>query len=233
MTDKNDKPRMGDEPGFVDGIPVEELVRLTREFTARITNDDRQRLARELNEGGRSIQTTTPYLLHQFFIGKIDLDVELAARFPTPPLMSSGSFSPQPGKSARHGMALFNNQDASASAVFEIHGTSFEVGFLLSGMISVRFSLPNIGDTQRARFVELMTRLNGIAFLWTKERWERDYLIFVVRERFARIYAFGPGRFEAACRMTPDMLEKLMSWLGGFWQTDIAPKTEEQSSDAW
>ena len=46
-----------------------------------------------------------------------------------------------------------------------------------------------------------MHRDNGIAFLWTRERWERDYLIFVVRDRFARLYAFGPGRFDAACRL--------------------------------
>src|SRR5688572_4335837 len=84
----------GDEPGFVDGIPVEELVRLTREFTARITNEDRQRLALEVTESGKSLQTGLPFLLQQFFKGKIDLDVELGKRFPSSPLVSSVSFLP-------------------------------------------------------------------------------------------------------------------------------------------
>src|SRR3954463_4940885 len=90
-----------DQPGYVDGIPVEELVRMTREFTARITNEDRQRLALELNESGhqRSIQSTAPFLLQQFFTGKVDLDVELARRYPSPPLLSSATFTPEPGQS--------------------------------------------------------------------------------------------------------------------------------------
>src|SRR5512135_2214349 len=102
------KPRpLGDEPGFVDGIPVEELVRLTREFTARITNEDRQRVALELTESGhqRSIQSSAPYLLQQFFTGRVDLDLELARRYPSPPLLSSASFSPEPGTHARYGLA--------------------------------------------------------------------------------------------------------------------------------
>src|SRR3954465_5440423 len=89
-----------DQPGYVDGIPVEDLVRLTREFTARITNEDRQRLTLELNETGhqRSIQTSAPFLLQQFFAGRIALDVELARRYPASPLLSSSSFTPEPGK---------------------------------------------------------------------------------------------------------------------------------------
>src|SRR5437868_8579460 len=86
------KPKgLADQPGFVDGIPVEELVRMTREFTARITNEDRQRLALELSESGhqRSIQSSAPFLLQQFFTGRIDLDVELARRYPSSPLLSS------------------------------------------------------------------------------------------------------------------------------------------------
>src|SRR5713226_3726467 len=101
-----------DEPGFVDGIPVEELVRLTREFTARITNEDRQRLALELNESGhqRTVQSSAPFLLQQFFTGKIDLDVELARRYPSAPLLSSASFTPEPGKRDRYGFVLFSSQ---------------------------------------------------------------------------------------------------------------------------
>src|SRR5256885_16602647 len=107
------KTPLTDQPGFVDGIPVEELVRMTRAFTARITNEDRQRLALELSESGhqRSIQSSAPFLLQQFFTGRVDLDVELARRYPSSPLLSSTSFTPEPGKRARHGFAQFMSQD--------------------------------------------------------------------------------------------------------------------------
>ena len=219
------RPRAnGDEPGFVDGIPVEELVRLTREFTARITNEDRQRLALEVTESGRSLQTGMPFILQQFFKGKIDLDVELGKRFPNSPLVSSVSFLPVPGKRARYGIAQFVGQDGAAGLSFELSGNDLEVSFLLAGMISVRFALDGLADASRQRFLELMQRSNGITFLWTKERWEREYLVFVVRERYARLYAFAPGRFEAACRLTPDGLEQLVTWLGGFWSGDTGPQ---------
>lgn len=241
MPDRSDPPSkpakpltrtrpMSDEPGFVDGIPVEELVRLTREFTARITNEDRQRLTLELTEGGRSIQSGTPYILQQFFTGKIDLDTELMKRYPNAPLLSSGHFTPAPGKRGRRGFAQFKSQDESASLNFDVYGTdgTLEADFILRGMIGVRFSLGAVSDAGRRRFIDLMRRQNGIAILWTKERWERDYLIFVVRERFARMYAFSPGRFDAACRLPPPLLEDFIKWLAGFWITD-EPRPESAS----
>lgn len=257
MTDRSDtpntsgttnqpaKPRtLTDTPGFIDGIPVEELVRLTREFTARITNEDRQRVQLELNESARAIQTGTPFLLQQFFSGRVDLDAELSHRFPGAPLLASATFTPEPGKRARHGTAQFVSQDNAASMRIELHGTDgqLEASFTLNGMIGVNFRLGAIPAIQRKRFLDLMRRSNGIAFLWTIERWERDYLVFVVRERFARVYAFGPGRFDAACRLTPDGLEQLLTWLSTFWPTDgtvlppeippLKPETEDSPSSA-
>jgi hypothetical protein len=212
---------MSDEPGFVDGIPVEELVRLTREFTARITNEDRQRLALELNEGGRPTHTATPYLLNQFFAGKISLDYELSRRFPNAPLLSSASFAPTPGKRARAGWGQLKSQDEAATLTMDVHGTdgSFEASFGLGSMVGVTFEMGPVADVQRLRFLDQLRRSNGISILWTRERWERDYMIFVVRERFARLYAFG-GRFEAACRLSPDVLEQLVAWLTGLWTAE-------------
>lgn len=225
------------EPGFVDGIPVEELVRLAREFTARITNEDRQRLTQELTESGhqRSIQSSAPFLLQQFFTGKIDLDVELARRYPSAPLLASATFKPAPGKSSRHGFAQFASQDNAAAMMIELHSNRemLDVSFLLQNMIAVHFTLGAITEAHRRRFLELMRRPNGIAFLWTQERWENDYLIFVLRDHFARMYAFGPGRFDAACRLTPDGVNQLVTWLAGLWALDAPPPTtpEETPSD--
>jgi hypothetical protein len=217
------KKPLSDEPGFVDGIPVEELVRMTREFTARITNEDRQRLTVELNEAGRNIQTGVPYLLQQFFRGKVDLDVELSKRFPGSPLVTPSAFFPPPGKRARYGNAQFLGQDGAAGVQFEMINNELEVSFLLGGMISVRFMITALPDTHKIKFLDLMRRPSGIALLWTRERWERDFLIFVVRDRYARLFAFSPGRFDAACRLTPDGTDQLMEWLTGFWGSESAP----------
>src|SRR5476651_433854 len=132
LSDTQGKPtRPGDQPGFVDGIPVEELVRLTRAFTARVTNEDRQRLQLEINESGhqRSVQTTAPFLLQQFFTGNIDLDVELARRYPGSPLLSSPTFAVEAGKNSRsqHGFAMFSSQDNSAALTVEVHDGSGEL----------------------------------------------------------------------------------------------------------
>ena len=120
-----------------------------------------------------------------------------------------------------------NGEDGAAGLSFEIAGNDLEISFLLGGMISVRFALAGLFDVSRQRFLELMQRSNGITFVWTKERWERDYLVFVVRERYARMYAFSPGRFEAACRLTPDGLEQLVAWLTGFWSGDSGAGPQE------
>lgn len=231
MTDRRDdtgrftlpKKPLSDEPGFVDGIPVEELVRLTREFTARITNEDRQRLTVELNEAGRSIQTSAPFLLQQFFRGKVDLDVELSKRFPGSPLVTPTTFVPEPGKRARYGIAQFIGQDGAAGLQFELINNELEVSFLLGGMISVRFMITGLPDNHKVKFLDLIRRPSGITLLWTRERWERDYLIFVVRERYTRLFAFSPGRFDAACRLTPDATDQLVEWLAGFWGSESAP----------
>jgi hypothetical protein len=223
---EHEKADLEEVPGYVDGIPVQELVRMARELTSRINNEDRQRLAADLSESGhqRSIQSSAPYLLQGFFSGKLDLDAELSRRFPAPPLLSNMTFAPKPGTYRKHAFAQFTSQDTAASLTMEIHNNigTLECSFLHYSMIGVRFTLGAIAEGHRTRFLELLERPSGIAFLWTRERWERDYLVFVVRERFARIYAFGPARLEGAARLTPDGLVQLRTWLGGFWNNPAA-----------
>ena len=96
--------------------------------------------------------------------------------------------------------------------------------------LALRFRLSPLVASDRTRWLDLMGRDSGIAFLWTRERWEQPYLIFVVREHFARLYAFSPHGIEAAARMTPDMITKLMDWIGAFWFPDrVTPRAEEQA----
>jgi len=218
---------------MVDGIPVEELVRLTREFTTRITNEDRQRLTIEVNESGRSLQSGAPYILQQFFAGKIDLDGELMRRYPSAPLLASANYNPAPGKRAKRGFAQFKSQDEAAVLNIDLQGIdgTLEADFILRGMLGLRFTLGALPDASRRRFLDLMRRQNGITILWAKERWERDYLIFIVRERFARLYAFSPGRFDAAIRLPPPVLDEMTRWLAGFWVTDELTRPSEALTD--
>lgn len=230
------RPQPEDED--YDSIPVEELIRLTRQLTQRITNTDRQRLEQELLESGhqRIIRARGPVTLQQFFTGEIDLDTELAKRFANAPLMSDVSLHPkQLTTHARRSSAIMKTQDGSATLSFDMHLQTgeLEVTFTLASMLSLRFHLGLLEKTDRARWLELMRRNSGIAFLWSKERWEKDYLIFVVRENFARVYAFSPQRFEAGARITLDVVSKLIDWLETHWPSEeppAEPEDEESSS---
>ncbi len=206
-----------------DAIPVEQLIKAARELTQRITNDDRQRVVKELKDAGHhlNIRTKAPVELMEFFTGEIDLDTELAKRYAHAPLLSQGSFRPsKPGPDVkRKAVAILTSQDDSAMVTVDmfLETQALEITFTLGSMVSMRFTIGAIETGERQRWLELMRRNSGIAFLWTKQRWEEDYLIFVVRENFARVYAFSPKRFEAAIRITPDIVDKLVDWLEAFW----------------
>lgn len=214
-----------------DGIPVEELIRLTRELTDRITNMDRQRVAQDLKRSRRAIKTNAPITLQQFFTGEIDLDTELAKRFQQAPLMSEISMNPRrPAEvlPSRRAIAVLSTQDNGARLTFDLDITTsaLEVTFTLGSMLSFRFDVGTIDEGERQRWLELARRPSGIAFLWTQERWDRDYIIFVIREHYARLYAFSPRRFEASARITPDTLNALLDWMNAFWFPEMAVKIE-------
>jgi hypothetical protein len=160
--------------------------------------------------------------LQQFFSGEIDLDHELAKRFTKAPLMSEVNVSPERPKKVlpvRRAVAVLSTQDASAQMTFDVEITTgaIEISFTLGSMLSFRFEIGEIDSSERHRWLDLIRRPTGIAFLWTQERWEKDYIIFVIRENFARLYAFSPKRFEAGARITPDALVTLTDWLEAFW----------------
>lgn len=228
-------------------IPVDELIRMTREFTRRITNEDRQRLGVELRESGhtRNIQISAPVALQQFFSGEIDLDTDLSRRFANAPLLSHIQFVPKPGEPAqRQATALLSSNDDSATlAVDALIGqgaqTTLEFTFTLFSTLALRFRLSPLVTADRSRWIELVRRESGIAFLWTRERWEQPYTIFVVREHFARLYAFSPQGFEAAARLTPDTIRALVDWLEDIWFPERRgaayhpPQLEAPAAPAW
>jgi hypothetical protein len=62
-----------------------------------------------------------------------------------------------------------------------------------------------------------MRREAGVAFLWTSQRWDDDYLIFVIRPHFIRLYAFSPHRFEGSVRLSHNVAKLLINWLEMRW----------------
>lgn len=163
-----------------------------------------------------------PWTLQQFFNGEIDLDVELSKRFPQMPMLSTIHFRNLGTQSGR-GVASLTSADGGASVVFDAdpHSRIVNVSFTFGSMITLRFHLDDITDTDRNRWLELMRReQGGLAFLWGPSRWEKDYVICISRRYFTNFYAFSPRNFEASIRMTPEVTQKLIDWLETFWKSD-------------
>jgi hypothetical protein len=177
-------------------------------------------LQRDLSLSGHqySIQRSAPTVLQRFFTGEIDLDIELSKRFVGPPLLSEISFRPDETTGSRS-TATLTTQDGGTLLTVDLNriNGALELSFTLGAMLSLRFELSNLAEVDRRRWLDLMRREQGIAFLWSRARWERDYMIFVVRKYGIRAYAFSPRRFEAAVRMTEDVLTALLDWLESYW----------------
>jgi hypothetical protein len=208
-----------------DGLPpgTGRLNPSAAESHERISSQDRQRLLRDLSGTGslrRSIKIDqAPVTIKQFLRGEIDLDMELARRFASAPLMTSIARSPSDNRPAGHAIAMLTNQDSSAMLTFDLF-TEQEVSeatFTLNNMLALRFHLPNLSNYDKRRWLDLMRREVGVAFLWTSRRWEDDYLIFVLRPHYVRMYAFSPQRFEASARITHPVARQLISWLDMRW----------------
>ncbi len=207
----------------LDEIPVEELIRMTRQFTRRIDNQDRKRLGQELRESGhqRTLRISAPVTLQQFFAGEIDLDTDLSRRFANAPLLSTIKFFPKSGEMVRHqASALISSNDDQAMLSVDAHlddDSTLDFTFTLYSALALRFRISPLTEAVRRRWLDLMRRKDGITFLWTRDRWETAHVIFVVRENFVRVYAFSPHGIESAARLTPDMATALLHWLEDLW----------------
>jgi len=143
---------------------------------ARISAQDRQRLLRDLSGTGslrRSIKIDqAPTTIKQFLRGEIDLDTELARRFAKAPLLTSIARSPQDARPAGRATAMLISQDSGAMLSFDIYGDQdiSEATFTLNHMLALRFHLSNLSSYDKRRWLDLMRREAGVAFLWTSRR---------------------------------------------------------------
>lgn len=189
----------------------------------RISAEDRQRLLRDLSGTGslrRSIRVDkAPVTIKQFLRGEIDLDTELARRFANAPLLTSIARSPQDTRPASRSTAMLMSQDSGAMLSWDIFSDTnvTEATFTLNHMIALRFHMGDLSSYDKRRWLDLMRREAGVAFLWTSRRWEDDYLIFVLRPHYVRMYAFSPQRFEASVRLTHPVARQLINWLDIRW----------------
>jgi hypothetical protein len=164
----------------------------------------------------------TPWTLQQFFNGEIDLDVELSKRFPNMPMMTSVKFRNLGNKKGRR-VATTTTQDGSSSLVIDadMETKAIQLSFTYGSMMTLRYSLINLNDIDRSRWLELMNRdQGGLAFLWGPSRWQDDYLICIGRKYFTNLYAFSPNQFESAVRMSPGVISDLLEWLDDIWHTE-------------
>jgi hypothetical protein len=101
-------------------------------------------------------------------------------------------------------------------------------------MLTLRFRQDDVSDVDRTRWLELMRReQGGLAFLWGPVRWEKDYIICVVRRYFTNLYAFSPHGFEAGVRMTPDVTRQLLNWLEKLWNITPPASTADGKILTW
>jgi hypothetical protein len=190
---------------------------------ARLTAQERQRLLRDVGGTGslrRSIRVDqAPTTIKQFLRGEIDLDTELAQRFAAAPLLTSIVRSPEDNRPSSRAIAALMSQDGGAMTTFDVYAEEniTEVTFTLHQMLALRFRLEGLGSYDRRRWVSLMQRPAGVAFLWTSRRWEDDYLISVIRPHYVRMYAFSPQRFEASVRIMHPVARQLVNWLDMRW----------------
>lgn len=198
-----------------------ELALVAREITGRLHNQDWQQVVADLKLTGHihTFRESAPPFLQKFLKLEADLDGELAKQASAAPLMSTISLDPRrPKGDEPRVMALLASQDEGSHMRIEIHPNydMTSVAFSVKSMLTLRFNLPNLDVDERYNFLDMLRRDQGITFLWTPDRWERDFLIFIKREFFTRVYAFSAAN-EATARLTSEVIGSLTDWLEKAW----------------
>lgn len=165
-----------------------------------------------------------PLTLQTFFSGQVNLNRELIQRFPNMPLMSVIRFRDLYGNGER-GVATLSTQDGSATLIVDTSSVTHEIqfSFTFGSMLSMRFHLTTLSDLDRKQWLQLMRSEDkrDIIFLWGQTRWRDDYAICVPHPYYMSLLAFTPNNFEAAVRMTPSTIDRLIDWLDAFWYPDV------------
>lgn len=178
---------------------------------------------------GPGLPATRPPLLLQLFLdGAVDLDEELARRFPAPPLLSTIHLY---AVSSQAGLASLATQDGAAALLVEADRASraASLAFSYGSMLALRFTFDRLSDADRSRWLQQMQHEEGgVVFLWGQSRWEQDYAITSARRHFVTLYAFSPRGVEAAARCTPEAMRQLVQWLSSYWE---APARAQQRAD--
>jgi len=165
------------------------------------------------------LQKAPPLILQQYFNGEINLERELASRYPAMPLMSLSNFRTT-GMKPRRGVALLSTQDGAASLRVEVNGETRAISIIyaISSMLGVGFSPLRLSELDRGQWLDAMRAQEAISFLWGQARWEQDYLIVTPGRHFYSFYAFSNRGNEAAARATAEITGKLLDWLDKVWR---------------
>ncbi|HLA44066.1 MAG TPA: hypothetical protein VJZ27_11555, partial [Aggregatilineales bacterium] len=169
-----------------------ELVKISHQITGRLHNEDWQKVVHDLRTSGHihTFRESAPPMLQRFLRLEIDLDEELSKQGAAAPLMSAVSLKPRrPRGDEQRLVAEMSGQDAGATVHVEVYPENDLTLFLfgLEHMLTLRFRLPKLDLDERRQYLDLMHRDDGIVILWTRERWERDYLVFIKQEFFTRV----------------------------------------------
>ena len=211
-----------------------ELAEVSREITGRLNNQDWQKIVHDLRVSGHvhTFHKSAPPFLQHYLRLETDLEEELAGHSMSSPLMSSLSLSPKRPKGDEERMiARLSSQDTGSTMEIGIYPEmdTMTAAFTVKNMLTLRFKFPHLDLDERRGFLEMMRRDEGIVVLWTRERWEQDYMIFVKKKVFTRAYAFS-SNFEALARMTNEATGNLLDWLERCWFPRRAGRRTKRST---
>jgi len=214
------------EPPEVIEIPTKDISQTEITVSAQVVENQEQTLAQA--------SSTPPWTLQQFFNGEIDLDIELARRFPTMPMMSIVKTRAL-GTNTGRKVAELSSQDGAATMLIDADTVSkvIQLSFTVGSMLTLKFAMTDLSNMDRDRWLELMRRESGgLAFLWGTKRWASDYLICISRKHYTNLYAFSPSNFEAGVRLTPTVTKEVLNWLEQIWD-DPEPDSEPPQLLTW
>ena len=181
----------------------------------------------------RAEATDVPWVISRALNAEGDLHVELAQRYPNQPLMSLITPRSVGGRIPRQ-LATLSTQDGAAHLTFEIDPGTYVMScaYTISSMLTLRFDLANLSDLDRTQWLEQVRQgQERTTILWGKMRWRSDYMVWSQKRHYANIYAFSPRQIEAAARLSPDVVTRLIDWLARYWLPSPSQSEGNESAE--